>query len=170
MHAPVSPAVAHAHAVLLTHQDLQFDFPKFVPPVTPQWMIELGKLLARLWPYLKYAGWAAAAAVVLYLVYRIAREIERRGWLWRRKADDAPSAQPEWRPAPDMARDLLRDADTLAARGKFAEAAHLLLLRSIEHIRAHKPDFVKPALTSREIETFGQLPGQPRRSISRAIR
>ena len=61
MHTPVPPAVAHAHAELLTHQDLQFDFPKFVPPVTPQWMIELGKLLARLWPYIKYAGWIAAA-------------------------------------------------------------------------------------------------------------
>ena len=169
LHTPVPAAAAHAHAELLTHQDLQFDFPKFVPPVTPQWMIELGKLMARLWPYLRYAGWAAAALVVLYLIYRIAREIERRGWLWRRKTDEAPQAQPEWRPAPDMARDLLRDADALAARGKFAEAAHLLLLRSIEHIRAHKPDFVKPALTSREIETFGQLPGQPRTAFASLV-
>ena len=65
--------------------------------------------------------------------------------------------------------DDLKLSDALAARGKFAEAAHLLLLRSIEHIRAHKPDFVKPALTSREIETLGQLPGQPRTAFASLV-
>jgi hypothetical protein len=170
LHPPVPAAVAHAHAELLTHQDLQFDFPKFVPPVTPQWMIELAKLLARIWPYAKYAVWAVVALIVLYLLYRIVREIERRGWTWRRKSDETSPAEPEWRPTPEAARDLLRDADALAARGQFAEAAHLLLLRSIEHIRAHKPGFVKPALTSREIEAFGQLPGQPRTAFASLVR
>jgi hypothetical protein len=155
---------------LLTRHDLQFDFPKFVPPVTPQWMIDFARFLGRIWPYARWVFWAALALGALYLIYLIVREVRRRGWIWRRGEIAAAPPEPEWRPTAQAARDLLRDADALAARGLFAQAAHLLLLRSIEHIREHKPDFVKPALTSREIEAFGQLPGQPRTAFASLVR
>jgi hypothetical protein len=160
----------HAHAELLSHQDLQFDFPKYEPPVTPQWMIELAKFLERVWPYARYVVWAGVAIALLYIAYLIIREIQRRGWRWQRNAKEVTNEDLRWLPAQEDARNLLRDADALATSGQFAEAAHLLLLRSIEHINEQEPNLVTPALTSREIGTLGQLPAAPRTAFASMVR
>jgi hypothetical protein len=164
VHAQIPPAVVRAHDAILTHHDLQFDFPRYHPPVTPQWLVELLKSLARIWPhsrYVGYFGWAVVIVAALIFLALIGREIHRRGWLrWNRvRKSEAPI---EWRPPPQAARDLLREADRLAAQGKFAEAVHLLLLRSIEHISEQIPNLVRPAMTSREIGALRQLPGAAR--------
>jgi len=49
------------------------------------------------------------------------------------------------------------EADALAAAGKFEEATHLLLVRSVDHIAAARPDWVHPASTTREISAIGGL-------------
>ena len=46
----------------------------------------------------------------------------------------------------------------MADAGRFAEAAHLLLLRSVEQIAAKQPTAVAPALTSRDIAAQTSLP------------
>ena len=158
---PVPTDVARAHAELLTHRDLQFDFPKYQPPTPPQWLIDLGKFLTHYWAVIRILGWIVLIAVVGLLLYALVREILRRDW-FRREDQAAQTAAPEWRPAADAARNLLRDADSLAALGKYGDAVHLLLLRSIEHIDVHRPDLVRPAFTSREIGALGQLPDAAR--------
>lgn len=159
--APVPTDVARAHAELLTHRDLQFDFTKYQPPTPPQWLIDLGKFLTHYWAVIRILGWIVLIAVVGLLLYALVREILRRDW-FQREDQAAQTAAPEWRPAADAARNLLRDADSLAALGKYGDAVHLLLLRSIEHIDVHRPDLVRPAFTSREIGALGQLPDAAR--------
>lgn len=51
------------------------------------------------------------------------------------------------------------DADTLAGEGRFAEAMHVLLLRSLVELRDRIPTLVSDALTSREILQRAPLPG-----------
>ncbi|MBV9993037.1 MAG: hypothetical protein JOZ72_17295 [Alphaproteobacteria bacterium] len=162
-HAQIPDGLRHAHERLLAHGDLQFDFPSIKPPVTPQWLIDLAGFIRTIWPY---ARWVVIVLVVLgafWIVYAIGREIARRWGMWTPKETPAAqTAMPEWRPGPELARNLLRDADALAAQGHYAEAVHLLLLRSIEHIDENRPDLVRPALTSREIGRLEQLPGAAR--------
>jgi hypothetical protein len=163
-HSQILPAARRAHDELLTHRDLQFDFPAFHPPVTPQWLVDLGNFLARIWPhlwFLGYLGWAAIIGAALIVLILIGRGILRSGWL-RGRLDPNSEAVADWRPGTEAARNLLREADALAAQGKFAEAVHLILLRSIEHINEQNPNLVKPAMTSREIGALRQLPAAAR--------
>ncbi|MEY4270463.1 MAG: hypothetical protein RLZZ58_1679 [Pseudomonadota bacterium] len=70
------------------------------------------------------------------------------------------------------ARELLTEADALAADGRYEEAVHLLLWRSLEDIDRRRPDFVRPALTSREIAAAQTLPAVARgafAAIARAV-
>src|SRR5690606_26136672 len=67
---------------------------------------------------------------------------------------------------------LLSDADALAAQGRFAEAVHLLLLRSINDIDGRLPNAVRPALTARDIAGLDRLPTAARptfRQIARVV-
>jgi hypothetical protein len=69
-------------------------------------------------------------------------------------------------------RSWLDEADALAAQGKFAEAIHHLLFRSIEDISSRRPNLVRPALTSREIAASRAIPsraGELFASIARLV-
>lgn len=161
-----SGAAHRAHDALMGHGELQFDFPKFTPPQPPQWLIWLGKILAPLAPYLAYIAWAivvAAAALILFLIVKslIARGLLPAG----RKAEDTEVPLPEWRPARESALLLLSDADGLASQGRYTEAIHLILLRSIQEIGRYRPSVLKPALTSREIGALRELPEAARRAF-----
>lgn len=150
-------AIARAHAELLTHRDLQFDFPKFVPLKTPDWLLNFVKFLTSFGPYPKYLFWAVLFAGSAVLLALIVREIIRRYRL-SEKIANVPTVGSDWRPAPRAARLLLQDADALAAQGRFTEAVHLLLLRSIQDIDERTLNLLRPALTSREIGALDQMP------------
>jgi len=79
----------------------------------------------------------------------------------------SPVEDESWRPEAAPARALLSEADQLAAKGLFSEAAHLLLFRSIADIDSRRPDLVRPALTSRDIAALDAIPGRPRSAFAR---
>jgi hypothetical protein len=105
-----------------------------------------------------YIWWAIVVAAVGLMLFLVVRSLIRRGLLFQRKTTGKVEPEPEWRPAPEAARLLLSDADALAAQGRYAEAIHLILLRSIQDIARHRPTILKPALTSREISALRDLP------------
>jgi hypothetical protein len=103
-------------------------------------------------------------AAALFLAWAIVRRLQDGKWSWRRRpALEAPAEA--WRPDEAPARALLREADALAAEGRYGEAAHLLLFRSIEDIDRRRPRLVRPALTSRDIAGAPALPPGPKRSF-----
>ena len=99
---------------------------------------------------------ALAAAGLLYLI--VARVA---GWRRSGRRGAEAQAQPEWRMEEAPARRLLDDADALAADGRYSEAAHLLLHRSIAEIDRRRPATVRKALTSRDIAALPAIPPSP---------
>jgi hypothetical protein len=160
--APVDGnAFADAHRQLLADPTIQFDLPAFEPQQRPDW-------IGAAMPVLQVLFWVAVAALVLFILYLIVSRISGRQWGWRRKAEgDEAAAEGSWRPEAGEARELLGEADALAAAGRYSEAAHLILFRSIEDIDGKRPDLVRPALTSRDICALEQIPGRPRSAFAR---
>jgi hypothetical protein len=156
-------AFADAHRQLLGDSTIQFDLnPPDQPPPQQQPNWDLSGLM----PVLQALFWIALAAFALFILYWIAMRLTGREWSWRRKAK-AEEADESWRPEAGEARELLSEADALAARGLYAEAARLILYRSIEDIDDKRPDLVRPALTSRDICALEEIPGRPRSAFAR---
>ena len=60
----------------------------------------------------------------------------------------------------------LGDADALAGDGRFAEAIHVLLLRTIDDLRRRADRPVADSLTSREILAALEMPAAARAALS----
>jgi hypothetical protein len=137
------------------------------PPELPQWWLDflawLGKLLAPVmealaaaWPILRILLLVLLAAGVLTLLWVIlAPYVEQ--WRGRKRP-----VEQVWQPQPDAARELLAEAEALAATGQFDQAVRLLLHRSIADIEQRRPHLLRPSSTAREIERFADLPEAPR--------
>lgn len=151
--------------------EIQFaPLPPIKPPETPAWLEWLSEALRAVfgplaqglvsaWPMIQNVLIALAVLLVLYLLWRLL------GPLVMRLRDR--NAKPEaWTPSREEALALLDDADRLAAQGRFGEAAHLLLLRSVGQIRERRPGSVIPASTAREITALPQLPQAARTAFA----
>lgn len=142
------------------------------PPKTPDWLARLGEWLRALleplgqaigmsWPVLGKVLLALLVLGALFLLWRLV--VQPLLALQRRPKAEA---EPEWVPARAEAVALLADADRLAAEGRFGEAAHLLLQRSVYHIAEAQPGWLLPATTAREISGLPQLPARAREAFS----
>jgi hypothetical protein len=151
--------------------DLQFapvDMPK--PPETPGWLKALGDAIGdffgAIFDFLGEIGkaiglsgtvlvWILGAIIVgllVLLVWRILDPMARFG-----RKPETPE-QEEWVPEQAAAIGLLEDADRLAAAGRFGEATHLLLQRSVFQIHQARPGLLDPSSTAREISVLPALP------------
>lgn len=119
----------------------------------------LARWLVAAWPVIQYVLVGLAALLVVYLLWRLL------GPLFARMRDRRPRPE-EWVPTREEALALLDDADRLAATGRYGEAAHLLLLRSVGQIRARRPGALIPASTAREIAGLPQLPQAARTAFA----
>jgi len=177
--------LAAAHAALKADSSIQFTLQLEPPPPEPprwlrdaaKWLVEALRPVGRLFdwisgfmpdaPYARIFLWtvlAIAAAALALTVYRRLRYGEWRLLRRRRAVAVEPGAEEEWAPDAAPARSWLREADALAADGRYAEAVHHLLFRSIEDIGRRRPKLVRPALTSRELAAAEALP-PPARSL-----
>jgi hypothetical protein len=157
-----------AHRQLLADDDIQFTLEPFRPEPVPDWLRRLIEGIAEIWPVLRVFFWIGVAALVLFLVYQLAKRLAGERWPWRRSGAGAAPAE-SWRPEEGPARALLAEADRLAADERFDEAAHLLLFRSIDDIDARRPQLVRPALTSRDIAAAPDLPEGPRHAFQSIV-
>jgi hypothetical protein len=153
--------------------DIQFT-PLSVPEQQPpQWWVDflewlakvlkpIGDALASLGDLIGLSGramlWLLAAVAVVLVALLVWRAV---GDVRRRRATSAESV-PEWAPGADEALALLEDADRLAAEGRYAEATHLLLKRSVGQIAAARPGLLEPSSTAREIARLPALSDKAR--------
>lgn len=161
-----------AHRALSADPSLQFDV-KGVDPVAPpqpppDWLRGLFDLLSGLGPVFKVIFWLGLAVIVAAIAWYVLRELIRIRLPG--KAPRTAETVTAWRPAAATALALLSDVDALAAQGRFAEAVHLLLLRSISDIDGRLPNTVRPALTARDIAALSRLPAVARPAFARLAR
>jgi hypothetical protein len=156
--------LAAAHQALLHTRGLQLDFKRVPPePPTPQWLLDFFKALSEFGPVFRVVFWGGVILAAILIVVFIAREVLSA----RRQARARPPTPADWRPDEGAARALLEAADRLAAEGRYGEALHLLLFRSIEELVGRRPGVVRPALTSRDIAALGAMPEGPRSAFTR---
>jgi hypothetical protein len=170
-----------AHDALLEQQDLQFERPEQAPPppvpmqeprgVNPffEWLASLFNSLGTGMAWLFYVACAAVVASVVYFLFGEALRA-RFGWKKPEQRGQPTEADIDIRPDAEEARTLLEEADALARQGKFAEAVHLLLFRSIQDIQKRLANGVPKSMTSREIGVMDALPDRARVSLSPIIR
>jgi hypothetical protein len=131
--------------------DLQTEFPRGPEPLN--WHFELPP--ETLWVVI-----AIAIAVLLYAFRDLVP-------FWRPGGGDAWAEQ-EGAPgvtAPGNEAVILEAADELAARGRFIEAMHMLLLQGLAHLRQRLDQKFSDSLTSREILYSTNLPEAARASL-----
>jgi hypothetical protein len=174
--APSSEALRAARERMMRDPSLQFSFDKAPPPPPqthlPHWLDGILRAIGKIIVWIGQGlGWVFIAGLVIALLivlFFIGREIIRARYpnLIKKKPRPARPPVADWRPEAATARALLEEADRLAAAGRYAEAARLLLHRSIEEIEGRRPRLVRPALTSREIGRLDDIPEAARATFS----
>ena len=173
--ASTDGAAADAWRAVRDDPDLQFQ-PIAPPeaPHTPEWLRAVGEFLVSVfgpvgrafvasWPVLQWVLVAIGVALLVLLIARIAG-LE----VFRKKRAEAADA--DVMPDRAEAQALLGDADSLAAQGRYGEAVHLLLARSIGQIASRRPDLVHPSSTARELGRLETLPETARRAFTAIAR
>jgi len=152
--------------------DIQFaPVPPSPPPQTPEWLDAIGRFVRSIfeplgewlgmgWPVIEKILIGLAALLVLSLLWALLAPLVRR------LRQNKPETEPQWTPDRAEALALLEDADNLAAAGRFDEATHLLLRRSVGQIAQARPDWVQPASTARELGSLSALPEAARRAFA----
>jgi len=124
-------------------------------------------LFSFLAPLFKIIFYLGIGALILGAAYLIGRAIyETRFALPVIKKDEDAEEIPLYQPAEAQARILLDEVDRLAAEGRYGEAVHTLLFRSIQDIDRNRPNVVRRSLTSREIGGLSVLTMEARRAFS----
>lgn len=158
---------------LRSNPDIQFDQFAMAPPEVrePGWFDEIwraiveflamilgpvGEFLALNWPVLQWVLLGLLAAFVLYWLARSFGPLARMRRGERADAGTAAS-DPDWQPTQEESVALLADADRLASQGRFDEATHLLLKRSVDQIAKAQPTWVDPSSTARELAALPAL-------------
>jgi hypothetical protein len=174
---------ARAWTAMRHDSSIQFNLaPAAKPPKPPAWLEAffrwLDKVLEPVGRFLSWLGsffpdaayarfllWAViavGAAALLWALYNRLRHGEWRLRLPRSVPVGELPLEEDWAPEEAGARSWLEEADALARNGRFAEAIHHLLFRSVEDIANRRPALVRPALTSRELAAAQAIPARAR--------
>ena len=168
-----------AHRALLEDPGVQFALARTPPPAKPPAWLEavrdwvlwalspIGRALAWVgsimpdWPYARLLLCSVIALFAAGVVWMTVERVRYGEWRWPRRRRRGSVAAPMADDAPLAAmpvRAWLEEADGLAARGAYAQAAHLLLFRSVEDLGRRRPGAVRPALTARELAAAPAFP------------
>ena len=162
-----------AHASFMADDTIQHEFPDVILRDTDTldlgWLEAIFQFIADVinvfGGLLQVLFWLGLVLIVGLILFVILKESD---WLLRLTGKKKETTiNPGYVPEESYARNLLDEADALAEQGKYAEAARLLLQRSIEDISDRRDIRFKNSLTSREIASHDQLPENARPAFSR---
>jgi len=138
------------------------------PSAFERWLGEiLNAIFSVLAPLLEIIFWLGIGALAVGALYLIGRAIyeTRFAKSTLAKKEEEPEI-PLYQPAEAQARILLDEVDKLAAEGRYGEAVHTLLFRSIQDIDRNRPNIVRRSLTAREIGSLSVLTENARTAFS----
>ncbi len=159
---------ASAWEAVRADADIQFgpvDLPE--PSQEPGWFAEFVAWFVRMlrpvaeaigvsWPVLQWILLGILALGLAWFIWRLVAPIARIRL--QRGGANAGEEDTQWTPGRGEALALLEDADALAAEGRYDEATHLLLRRSVGQIEQARPGTLDPSNTAREIASLAILP------------
>lgn len=172
---------AGLHSQYLANEELQLERPVDTPEEPdisegwrlPGWLTGFLSALGPLFQLIFYIGIGALIIAIGYYILTTVLGV-RFGDLLNRKVKATPDGDDvltsSLKPDAGTARSLLEEADALARQGKFADAIHLLLFRSIDDIQTRRKRRLSTSLTAREIGELDDLPPAPRRALHPIIR
>lgn len=128
----------------------------------------VGDIFAPLAPVMPYILYGLGIAVILLLLSPVVRLFLTTRFE-RLFARDHLRADETWRPSKAAVTALLSEIDALAADGRYDEAVHLLLVRSVADVNAFRPDLVRPHYSARDILTHPLLPEAARPAFRRIV-
>jgi hypothetical protein len=139
-----------------------------VAPEVDQWTIPPWLVKTILW-----ALGAVVAAIILFFLFNLARELLESRLGIKRSPKAAPAEPAKVQAVPPAQREAehrtLAEADALAAEGRFSEAIHLLLLVAMERLRRELGPRVAPAMTGREVLRLSAIPGEAAAPLTRMV-
>jgi hypothetical protein len=147
--------------------ELAEPIPRRPPSAFERWLGRIfNAIFAFLAPLLVMIFWFGLGALVLGAVYLIGRAIYETRFAKPSQAKKEEVEIPLYQPAEAQARILLDEVDRLAAEGRYGEAVHTLLFRSIQDIDRNRPNVVRRSLTAREIGSLSVLTAEARTAFS----
>ncbi|KAJ8138854.1 hypothetical protein OY671_007933, partial [Metschnikowia pulcherrima] len=160
----------HAWRAMRDIKDIQFaPVPPehVVPPQPPAWSEAIARFLAEsLKPRSQWSErWSGLGFGVFETVSSVSIGAGA-SWIawssswpsWRDRRPREAAAETGWTPDSAAAIASSEEADRSAAEGRYGEAAHLSLQRSVHHIAAARPEWSTPSTTSREIGAIAASP------------
>lgn len=146
----------------------QYDFMRSIAKAIGSFLHGMGELFSPIAPVLPYLLYAIAIAAVLILLSPVARLFLTTRFE-RLFARDNLRGETAWRPTKAAVTALLSEIDALAADGRYDEAVHLLLIRSVADINAFRPDLVQLHYSARDILTHPLLPAAARPAFQQIV-
>ena len=163
--------IERAYRAVKRNEAYQFELAEPIPrkPASAfsKWLGRvLGNIFSFLGPLLKIIFYIGIGVLLLGAAYLIGRAIYETRFAKTEKKDTETPDIPLYQPAEAQARILLDEIDKLAAEGRYGEAVHTLLFRSIQDIDRNRPNIVRRSLTSREIGGLSVLTSAARTAFS----
>lgn len=174
-----------AYENYLSDRELQRERPVFEPELPdyklkpkkpkkswnfPTWIAGLFSNLGNLLQIIFWAAIGLAVLAILYFLFtQLLRTQLRRNKEKKRKEKPKDDIYVDIRPDKKAALTLLEEADELAKSGRFAEAVHLLLFRSIDDIQERLEGGVPKSLTAREIGSLDSIPDRAKSALNPII-
>lgn len=174
-------ALETLHEAYLAEDTLQLERPdtepeeiEIDPPAQmPAWLRSFFEALGPVFKLLFYIGAGLIVAFIAYHILATVFDFRLSDIFGDKNKKHRNGTQDDilhaLKPDEAAARTLLEQADALAREGKFAEAVHLLLFRSIEDIQTRREQRLSTALTAREIGKLDDLPAKPRAALGPII-
>lgn len=164
--AQTSDRFDDAFRAMKRDEKLQFELPPAPEPPKLDWLENVFKGIAAfielILPLLKVIFFVGLGAIIALILYAIAKVIYETRFKREAKEVVEIAPPPLYTPDQDQARILLEDVDAMAAEGRYEEAVHELLFRSIQDIDIRRPNTIRRSLTSREIAALKILTPETR--------
>jgi len=152
-------------------EKLQFELPPPPEPPKLDWLENslkgLAKFIEVILPILKFIFFVGLGAIIALILYAIAKVIYETRFKRETKDIVETAPPPLYVPDQDQARILLEDVDAMAAEGRYEDAVHELLFRSIQDIDIRRPNTIRRSLTSREIAALKILTPDTREAFAK---
>lgn len=163
--------IEKAFRAVKRNESYQYELAEPIPRKPPsrfgKW---IGRILEAIFsflaPFLEIAFWLGVGALAIGALYLIGRAVYETRYALPTKKDKEVEEIPLYQPAEAQARILLDEVDKLAAEGRYGEAVHTLLFRSIQDIDRNRPNVVRRSLTAREIGSLSVLTVEARKAFS----